>query len=67
MESILDLGFFELLETGGDFAIFGVLYYAHSINSRISLLESKQRELKGWVNRLDARLSRRETNQKGGD
>ena len=67
MDSILDSGFFELLETGGDFAIFGVLYYAHSINSRIALLESKYRELKGWVNRLDARLTRRDTNHNGGD
>jgi len=67
VDSILDLGFFELLETGGDFAIFGVLYYAHSINSRIALLESKYRELKGWVHRLDARMTGRGTNQNGGD
>ena len=67
MGNILDMGFFEALQTGGDFAIFAVLYYAHNINNRIAVLESKQRELKGWVARLDARLSNRDSQHNGGE
>ena len=53
---VADLNFWQAVKSGGDVAIYAILYYVHSINSRVITLEIKYKELKGWVTRLDRRV-----------
>jgi hypothetical protein len=56
LNDMADLNFWQAVQSGGDIAIYAILYYVHSINSRVITLEIKYSELKGWVNRLDNRV-----------
>jgi len=56
MLDVADLNFWQAVKSGGDVAIYAILYYTHSINSRVITLEIKYKELKGWVTRLDRRV-----------
>ena len=56
MLDVADLNFWQAVQSGGDIAIYAILYYVHSINNRVITLEIKYNELKGWVNRLDSRV-----------
>jgi len=56
LDDMADLNFWQAVQSGGDVAIYAVLYYVHSINSRVITLEIKYNELKGWVTRLDLRV-----------
>jgi glutathione S-transferase len=56
MLSVADLTFWQAVQSGGDIAIYAILYYVHNINSRVITLEIEYKELKGWVNRLDNRV-----------
>jgi hypothetical protein len=56
MLDVADLNFWQAVKSGGDIAIYAILYYVHSINNRVITLEIKYNELKGWVNRLDNRV-----------
>ena len=55
-DDMADLNFWQAVQSGGDIAIYAVLYYVHSINDRVITLEIKYQELKGWVTRLDRRV-----------
>jgi hypothetical protein len=56
LDDVADLNFWQAVQSGGDVAIYAVLYYVHSINNRVITLEIKYMELKGWVTRLDNRV-----------
>ena len=56
LNKVADLNFWQAVQSGGDVAIYAILYYVHSINSRVITLEIKYKELKGWVTRLDRRV-----------
>jgi hypothetical protein len=56
LDDVADLNFWQAVQSGGDVAIYAVLYYVHSINNRVITLEIKYKELKGWVTRLDNRV-----------
>ena len=51
------------VQSGGDVAIYAILYYAHSINNRVNALEYKHTHLKKWVERIDDKVE----NLKGGE
>lgn len=53
----MDLGnVWNAVQGGGDVAIYAVLYYAHSLNSKVNALEIKHSSLKSWVSRLDTKI-----------
>ena len=56
MLNVADLTFWQAVQSGGDIAIYAILYYVHNINSRVITLEIEYKELKGWVSRLDNRV-----------
>ena len=56
LDYITNLTFWQAVQSGGDVAIYAILYYVHNINSRVITLEIEYKELKGWVNRLDSRV-----------
>jgi hypothetical protein len=56
LDNMADLNFWQAVQSGGDIAIYAILYYVHSINNRVITLEIKYKELKGWVTRLDNRV-----------
>jgi hypothetical protein len=56
LNDMADLNFWQAVQSGGDVAIYAILYYVHSINNRVITLEIKYKELKGWVSRLDSML-----------
>lgn len=48
----------QLVQGGGDVAIYAILYYAHSINNRVNTLEVKHSALKSWVARIDVKMEK---------
>jgi len=56
LDYITNLTFWQAVQSGGDVAIYAILYYVHNINNRVITLEIEYKELKGWVTRLDNRV-----------
>ena len=56
LDDVADLNFWQAVQSGGDVAIYAILYYVHNINNRVITLEIEYKELKNWVTRLDNRV-----------
>ena len=49
----------SLVAKGGDVAVYAILYYAYSIQAKVTTLEVKYNSLRSWVSRLDDKIDRR--------
>lgn len=55
----------NVVQNGGDVAIYAILYYAHNINSRVNALEYKHIHLRKWVEKIDDKVESLKGGERG--